>query len=614
VNLLAKLLDSREISPLSYHFAVFIADTADQNIDSLLAYSAALLSEVCQQGDVCLMLEQYHDVVLFESDRMGSTDLPVGPGLNDWCETLRASRPVGFPGDISPLILEHGRLYLHRFWRYETAVSDTILSRLGDKDVINETKLNAELDVLYPDKIDGFFEDQKRAVALSVKRRFTVICGGPGTGKTTIVVNILSVLLSQKPDLRIQLTAPTGKAAARLMESIRLGLERNQTNNTVAALFPNQASTIHRLLGYRKNGFRYSRQYLLPLDCLVVDEASMVDLPLMYRLLDALPGHTRIILLGDRNQLASVAAGNVFGDITGQGQTIPYSDKLPDYLEPITHQSSTNKNTTVGYTPQSPKIANSIALLTHSYRFASQQGIGQLAQRINRGQSEESIELLKRSGEQLEWLPIRADGLPDSTLRAIVDRYYAVISSATAEQALLAFEQFRVLCAVQSGAFGVKQMNRAIEDLMRTRQWISQEPNFRGQAILITANDYELELFNGDTGLLWNDENGQLKAYFKDNQAGQLRAITITNLPENLPAWSMTVHKSQGSEFDHVTLILPPDQPHSLTRELLYTGITRARRYLSIHASQQSIETACRKPSRRHSGLAAKLGWPDSAI
>lgn len=603
-SILKTLAQQGDISDLSYYFAEFISAQAAQPMDSLLAYSAALVSEANQQGDVCIRLDHFEMGLLFNSERLLTSDLPVAPDVETWCNLLLQFDCVGSVGEIAPLILEDQRLYLYRYWYYESQLAEFINARLQDAPDINASRLTQGLHSLYPVNPDETLNQQKLAIALAVTRRFAVISGGPGTGKTTTVINILSTLLAQQNDLRIMLAAPTGKAAARLMESIRRSIESSNLEKNILELIPTQASTIHRLLGYRRDGFRYSRQHRLPVDYVVIDEASMVDLTLMYRLFDALPAQASVILLGDRDQLASVAAGNVLGDITGQGQAIEYSRQQIDSLSSILEQPLPNPSG-IG----SP-ISDSIALLTQSYRFDAQSGIAQLALTINQGNSEQALALLLAADNELSWHANTSDKPLPSTYQSILASYQPVVTSDTVEQAFHAFERCRVLCAVHTGDFGVEAINQQVTLSMRARQWIGAEENFCGKPIIIASNDYELGLFNGDIGLLWHDDDNNLRAYFHDVDQG-LRSLPITSLPDHESAWAMTVHKSQGSEFDSVILILPGEnRRQALSRELLYTAVTRARQNLSIDASNSAIEISCKNRSQRHSGLAGKLGWP----
>jgi len=603
-GLLTTLARQGVISPLSLHFAEFIADKCNISHDSLLALSAALLSENNQQGDVCLQMDRYLDEALFHCESIPDQAFRVDKTLAEWRDYLLQSGCVAEAGQVAPLILDNNRLYLHRYWLYETEVAQAILRRLQNADTdLDIEALKRQLGRLYGDALD----DQKLAVALCVSRRFAVISGGPGTGKTTTLINILSVLLAQQADMRIALAAPTGKAAARMMESIQNGLDNNKIDDNIRTLLPTRASTIHRLLGLSTRNRSYRQKQLLPLDCVVIDEASMIDLTLMYRLVNALPTDARIILLGDRDQLASVAAGNVLGDITGQGQAIVYSAALKKQLQAVVELPAARQGPQSSTSP----VADSIALLTQSFRFDNNTGIGRLAGLVNAGDSAAVIDLLQTPDDQIQWFARSQDQLDKDMLEQTLSNYEAVVKSQNIDQAFAAFERSRVLCAVHSGPFGEVAINLHVDKTMRQRQWIEADANYHGKPILITSNDYELDLFNGDIGILWRDSNQQLRAYFNDGNQG-LRSLPTTSLPEYVSAWAMTVHKSQGSEFDTVILMLPPEgQQKAVSRALLYTGITRARQQLLLHADADTIGRACATTSQRHSGLAGRLGWDD---
>ena len=610
-SLLKLLVDNADISPLSYFFACFIAERSAAEADSLLAYSAALVSQNNANGDVCVELGQYPGRPLFSSDRITPDDMPCGIELEQWRQLLLESTCVGSAGDETPLILEDDRLYLNRYWRYESSIAELITSRLRPLPDIDPDKLSQQLSLLFPDRNQQqTLNAQALAVALAASRRFVVISGGPGTGKTTTVIKILALLLSQQPDMRIKLAAPTGKAAARMMESIQKLKNDSLIDPTIRELIPQQASTIHRLLGYGNYRFVHSANNPLALDCLVIDEASMLDLTLIYRLLDALPAQARIILLGDRDQLASVAAGNVLGDITGHGRTIGYSESLRHSLGLILDCPAEN----IPLAESAQPISDSVALLTQSYRFSPDSDIGQLANMINAGNGVGAVELLKQSSSGLSLQTPSANSIQPSTLDWIVESFRGVIKSQTVSQALDEFDRTRVLCAVHLGPFGVDEVNRLISDRIGSDCFLANRlfditDDYHGKPILITANDYELNLFNGDTGLLWRNEDAILRAYFWGEDRN-IRELPIYSLPEHVTAWAMTVHKSQGSEFESVLLILPDDEEsNAVSRELLYTGVTRARRNLLIHSSAKVLIAACEKLTQRSSGLAEKLGW-----
>ena len=610
-SLLKILADNGDINPVSYFFAEFIADHSAAGPDSLLAYSAALVSENNANGDVCVELSQYLDRPLFSSDRIAPDDMPCGIESGQWRQSLLESACVGSAGGETPLILDDDRLYLNRYWRYESGLADLITSRLQSLADIEPQKLAAQLTPLFPDRTQQQpLFTQELAVALAAIRQFVVISGGPGTGKTTTVIKILALLLSQQPTMRIKLAAPTGKAAARMMESIGARINDALIDPEIRGLIPRQASTIHRLLGYSKYRFRHSANNPLALDCLVIDEASMLDLTLTYRLLDALPAHARVILLGDRDQLASIAAGNVLGDITGHGRVIGYSQTLRHALALILDLAEEE----IPQADASGPISDSVALLTQSFRFSPDSEIGRLAKLINAGDGDGAVALLEQAGSGMSLQSPPESGssknaITPSALEWILESYRTVVKSETVSQALDVFERSRVLCAIHSGPFGVDQINRLISDRLLPNRPFGPSDDYQGKPILITANDYEQDLFNGDTGLLWRDTGGTLRACFR-GEGGGIRELPIYSLPGHGTAWAMTVHKSQGSEFESVLLVLPDDEESiAVSRELLYTGVTRTRRNLLIHSTAKVIIRACEKITQRSSGLATKLGW-----
>lgn len=634
MSLLDSLVDAGTLSPLSAYFARFIARQSQTEEDGLLVLTAALLSQSNQQGNVCVDLSRHAEGPLFAglSTGQAALEIPHAPTLAQWQQLLRTSHCVGSGGDVAPLILDGERLYLHRFWQDEQTVLRGILARLQPVEDLDRERLREGLSRLYPEHNPAQADWQKVASALAVTRRFAVISGGPGTGKTTTVVKVLVLLLEQNPALRLQLAAPTGKAAARMVESIRGARVKLQLPAQIAARLPDQASTLHRLLGYQggarggTRGYRHDAFNPLLVDCLIIDEASMIDLALMRALLDATPTHARIILLGDRDQLASVDAGNVLGDITGHGQEVLYSPAMASQLAQLTGIDPNR----LPKGEDTPVIADAVALLRTSHRFAADSGIGRLARLVNAGDAEGALALLRAEAHTLQrqdplplpsaelaWLQPAVDErspLHRDALAWAVERYADYLRCADVTSALSAFAQTRILCAVHDGPLGDREINRVIAERLRLRGLLPRSASasadeFHGRPVMITVNDYELELFNGDIGLLWQDEEGKLDACFPQLD-GQLRRIPARSLPEHVTAWALTVHKSQGSEFDQVMLVLP-DDVHSplLLRELLYTGITRARSRLLLHAAADVLAEACRTPVRRSSGLAAQLGW-----
>ncbi len=429
-------------------------------------------------------------------------------------------------------------------------------------------------------------QDQKNAAVAAVGKPFSVISGGPGSGKTSTVIRILALLLAKNPDYRIMLAAPTGKAAARMMDSIRQRIDQLDIDVSIKSSIPVEARTIHRLLGYRQQRFSYNEQQRLPVDCVVIDEASMIDLKLMYQLLTALPDNAQLILLGDRDQLASVAAGNVLGDITGHGH------------HPDNNQAA---------------IASSTSLLRSSYRFGNDSAIGELARLVKLGDADAAVTLLRINRAGLHWFEETAEQVRADALKWIYEAYQPIFDSHSPEQALDAYDKTRVLCATNRGPLGVEALNSKVSNALLIRNHLPESQLFAGLPIMITRNAHELALFNGDTGILWSFD-GDLRACFRGTD-GAIRDLSINRLPQYKPAWASTVHKSQGSEFDSVLMVLPADvRSETLSRELVYTGITRARRQFLLHAPDTVLAQAIVSLTRRHSGLADRLGWSGQVV
>jgi exodeoxyribonuclease V alpha subunit len=492
---------------------------------------------------------------------------------------------------------------------------------------------------------------QRIAAAIAVLKPLCVISGGPGTGKTHTVTAILALLLEQAraagaPEPRIALAAPTGKAAARLTESIRRARERPEIDAALAAAIPDQGQTLHRLLGYRPGRARPRHHAGDPLhiDLLVVDEASMVDLPLMARLLDALPGEARLILLGDRDQLASVQSGMVLGDLCGRGREPRYSDELRAALAAVSCPlPATDRQGAAGATqldlfdppPAAPTnggtgLGDSIALLRRSWRFDPASGIGALAAAVNAGDAHAARLVLESGRGDLRHLVLDEAGLRRFLAAELVPRFRDCLAASDPSAVLEAFNGFRLLCAVRDGPFGVDGINRLMEALLERDGVIRRDGRryYAGRPLMITSNDYGLGLYNGDIGVVLaarsaelavhapvGDAGTGLRAWFESerddavrvgqrgDEGPRLRAIVPGRLSAAETVFAMTVHKSQGSEFGDVILVLPPYASRALTRELVYTGITRARRTVTLIAPVERLVDAASQPVERASGL-----------
>jgi exodeoxyribonuclease V alpha subunit len=604
---LRHLMDSGGLPPLAYYFARFVARGCGADEDGLLARSAALVSLRNLQGDVCVDLGEYTGRPLFGDDGEASRELPRAPALGEWLDVLAGAPWVGRPGMNAPLILDRSRLYLGKYWQYEQTVAEALRERLESVAGLDTVQLIDGLQRLFGEAQDGETDWQKVAAVIAVSRRFAVISGGPGTGKTTTVVKVLTLLLEQDPGLHIALAAPTGKAAARLTAAIRAGKAHVDAVPGVLERIPEEACTLHRLLGAGVGSdFRYNRDNPLVLGCLVADEASMIDLPLMARLLEALPPTSRLILLGDRDQLASVEAGNVLGDITGHGQEIRYSRLQLEFLAGL--GMATGGAALMGAV-SSPRIADAVGLLRVSYRFAGASGIGELARCVNAGEGEAAYRLFEEGRyRDIAWLDAGLSSLNPACLDWAVERYARYLQTDDVLAALRVFEQTRVLAALQGGPFGVGEINRRIAERLQARGLIRGGEEYHGKPVMVTTNDYEVGLFNGDIGLLWRAADDSLRAWFAFT-GNELRSVSIRQLPEHDCAYALTVHKSQGSEFEEVLLVLPPAESPVLTRELVYTGITRAKSRVTLQGERLSFVQGCRRRVQRVSALAEKLGW-----
>lgn len=545
----------------------------------------SLLSQAVGQGHVCLDLEEIAGEVVRIPGRDESLRLPDPAGLQ---AALRCLHTVGRPGEHRPLILDDaGRLYLYRYFSYQETLAGAILARAAtETGSPDEAALAESLDRYFGPDESG--EDRQRQAALTALRRgFSVISGGPGTGKTTTVVRILALMLEQTGGerMRIAMAAPTGKAAARLASSIASLRESLPCTEEVKLHLPGQVTTIHRLLGTIPNstGFRHNAQNPLPYDAVIVDEASMVDLPLMTALVTALMPQARLILIGDRDQLASVEAGAVLGDICRAAE------------------SSGSADLTIG---------GCVTVLERNYRFGDGSGIAALSCAINSGDAGEALRLLGDPAEgtiSLEATPTR-ETVRKRLATSVLEGFRPYLEAETPEESLRLFERFRILTALREGPWGAAGMNHAAETLLHEAGLLKADtPFYRGRPVLVTENDYIHKLFNGDTGIILPDpETGNQKVYFTAPD-GTVRSIPPEFLPAHVTAFAMTVHKSQGSEFDRVLMVLPPEDTLLLTRELIYTGITRARQAVTLWSDETVFSAAVKRRTERRSGLRQML-------
>ncbi len=552
--------------------------------DETVLLAAALAARAPRLGHVCVELKT---IAATAGDEEGAADpdLPW-PEPDAWLATLRDSPLIG---EGRPLRLDGSLCYLDRLHGEECRVAAALDARARTLEEVSEASLEEGLERLFPD--DGAGNLQRFAAATAVRRHLAVIAGGPGTGKTTTVARVLALLEAQAsaagaPPPLVALAAPTGKAAARLEEAVREETAR------LGVPLPGgaerwTASTLHRLLGTLPDSstrFRHDETRPLVHDVVVVDEASMLSLSLMDRLLAAVRPNTRLILLGDPEQLASVEAGVVLGDI----------------VEPAT-------------TPNDEaSIVNSVVVLRRIHRFGG--AIAALAGAVRDGDAGRAVALLREGGDQLSWVEEPTGGSASEALEGLrasaVGAWERVANLATAgagAEALEALGAFRVLCAHRAGPAGATGWSE------RTERWLTDAGLTQGrrgswlpgQPLLLTVNDYDLRLFNGDTGVVVTRPSGHLAAVFE--RGGEVATLSLSRLSHIETCFAMTVHKAQGSQFDAVAVVLPDAGSRILTRQLLYTGITRARRKVTVVGSEESLVAAVEKPIARASGLQQRL-------
>lgn len=691
------------LRPLDVGFAHLIRELSEEQGERpipLVLLLAALTSHQVGRGHVCIDLgslladagntlslppeEQVRDTlsdsVAAEPDRLKPSDLLARVTLSDCQSALKKACAVSNGSHTSPLVLNENRLYLRRLWRYEQRIAQGIRQRLAlpsplaDPASDSAGTLASALGQLFqsPEPVDY----QKLACALAARNRFAVITGGPGTGKTTTVVNLLAALQAVAGQsavragrkYRIRLAAPTGKAAARLNESIggavsRLPLAGLPGKVTLSDI-PTRVTTLHRLLGSRPDTrtFRHNRDNPLLMDILVIDEASMVDVDLMASVFDALPANAQLILLGDKDQLASVDAGAVLGELCQRALEAHYTPETAQWLATITGSHIPDSLVDKKGQP----MDQAVAMLRKSYRFREDSGIRAFAEAVNtnaldsvmlrqireavfddvillNGQTrkpdpEDTLDLVCRhaitgspeafrnAGQDREVnghrLPppvgyrhylerMRNHGLTETSPREHWD--------AMAVQVLNAFNDFQVLCALRKGPWGVEGLNDRIARQLLAEKLITRaEGWYPGRPVLITGNDYNLGLMNGDIGITlsvpWDrtdagDPGYTLRVAFPDDDGpGGIRWISPSRLQQLETVYAMTVHKSQGSEFNHTCLVLPDRLSPVLTRELIYTGITRARNWFSlITGDARILQEAVGQQVVRASGLAGLL-------
>ncbi len=598
-GLLAEFVDAGVLESADVHVATRLAHLAAEQ-DEMVRLAVALAVRAVRHGAVCLELAQVQGSVGVEDaddDTVAKLAALQWPDPQVWTSTLRESPLVavddtGGPG--RPLRLVGGLLYLDRYWRQEEVIARAVDERRRrEAPSVDVDRLRVALARLFPSPAP---DRQRLAAAVAVQRWMTVLAGGPGTGKTTTVAKLLAGLRDQPgAPLRIALAAPTGKAAARLEEAVREVVDTlDAADRDRLGQLP--ATTIHRLLGWKpgaRTRFKHDRDNRLPYDVVVVDEASMVSLTLMARLVDALRVDTRLILVGDPDQLASVEAGAVLGDLV-QRPAPAVTEPQADLSDLVPAEVAELDRSELARTRGS-----GVVTLTHVHRHGGT--IKALAEAIKAADADQVIELLA-AGEGVRLTA------PDDLVEVrddVVQAGLALRSSALAGDgpaALAALGRHRLLCAHREGPFGVSHWSRQVEEWLRQEQpeYARAGLWYVGRPLLVTSNDRDLGLFNGDTGVVV-DLNGQPTAVF--GKGDGIQTFATNRLSEVATVHAMSVHKSQGSQFDGVTLVLPEPTSPLLTRELFYTAVTRAKSQVRVVGTPEAVRAAVGRRIQRASGL-----------
>lgn len=638
---LEQLLKIGKIRSIDLAFADFVygeESALDNQSRECLAMLAAYLSAQSGEQHSCIDIENLRQPFL------GIYHFPEATTLYNYIENARTYAKVRVKVAnlceilAKPIVLDGAQLYLQRYWQYEWQLAAIIREKSSkrlDIDYVNAQNL---LDDLFVSEDSQTFDWQKIAVCIAASQSLSFITGGPGTGKTTTVTKLLALLqgLAAKKGkiLKIQLVAPTGKAAARLTESISAAKQKLPVD--LRGNLPQQCQTIHRLLGAKPQSpyFKANASHTLRLDVLVLDEASMVDLPLMAKLFTALPNHAQVVLLGDQDQLSSVETGSVLSDICAAGHVrmddlynnlMIYSESMQLQLSKLISISCfSSQEKVVSDSAAASVIRDNVVRLVKSHRFNENSGIGQLAKQVKAGLIKQSVGLLKAEKfADINWYQPRqtsSQAVASEILKTLIIKllpiyqlYAQAIQQGDLRQGFKYLQQQQVLCAQKSGYWGVKQLNALIESELHKQGLIDISKDFYvGRPVMLSKNDHQLKLFNGDIGIVMADPNNAslTKVWFVTSE-GDFRGLLPSRLPSLETLYAMTIHKSQGSEFESVYLCLPPinsnNQGRGLNRELIYTGLTRAKSHFMLFAEPKALTLSLQQQCVRGSGLAKRL-------
>ena len=602
-GLLAEFNRAGVLGAADVHVAQRLRQLGEED-DERVLLAAALVVRAVRQGSVCVEIAEAAATTAVDGVSAEDVAALSWPEPEAWVAAVEGSPLVamGVDGPVDrPLRWAGGLLYLDRYWRQQQMIAayvDAAMSQ-GDTTAPGAGTLTTALERLFPGREP---DRQRLAAVVAAHRRLSILAGGPGTGKTTTVAKILALLQDQSERrLRIALAAPTGKAAARLQEAANAAAAALEEPDR-ERLGELKASTLHRLLGYKpgaRTRFWHDRDNRLAYDVVVVDEASMVSLTMMARLVEALRPSCRLVLVGDPDQLASVEVGAVLGDLVerpapGSPKTsAPVEELAGDDLAALTAQE------------RERALTAGVVRLSHVYRFSEE--IQELADAIRGGKPEMVHDLVGRGYSCIEFIDADPESTSElGTLREDVVEAGVELTQAArsgdAEQALAALERHRLLCGHREGPHGVARWGGLVED------WLTEEIEgyareglwYVGRPLLVTANDYQLRLFNGDSGVVVAVDGHPRAAFRRD---GEVTTFPTSRLSDVQTVHAMSVHRSQGSQFDRVTVVLPPAESPLLTRELLYTAVTRAKKQVRIIGTREALAAAVERPIVRASGL-----------
>lgn len=578
---LKTLFRARIIDDLDFHFASFMEriekNEFSNNETGIFLTGAALISRQIYHGHICLTdsgIEALRDE--FENERN------LIPQWSEIVSVLSKSSSCSDGKSFSPIVFYGNRFYLYRYWQYEFSLAKSVkeMSETGSGYSEKHDEIEKNIETLFA--ADGKENGQLEAALMAVSNRFSVITGGPGTGKTTAIAKILAAIFKCCPDETVLLAAPTGKAASRMNEALKnaVAFAGDLIDGDVAEkILSLSGSSIHRLLGWTRNPgvFVHNRENPLEAGIVIVDEASMIDLSMMSKLVDAVKKESSLVLIGDKDQLTSVEAGNVLGDICE-----------------AFNEGAFEKRT--------------VSVLKKSYRFGKSIFIGELADALNRGADIETLKTIFDGCDDgsVNLVNCNVSRAMEVVEEAVVKNYSFLFKDNDVSKILEELEKFRILCASKLGNGGVGSINRFCEKIFAKAGIIrSAEIWYHGRPVMVTENNYVLELFNGDCGVIL-EKDGEKRGYFSAND-GSVRSVPVSMLPNVETVYAMTVHKSQGSEYDEVMIILPEKEMSVLTKELVYTAVTRAKKKLSIIADEFILECSVKKSAARNSGLADAL-------